>query len=337
MFKKVQLAHGGGGKLTDELITDIILKYIPYQSVLLDGAILDCVNGRISFTTDSYVVSPAFFPGGDVGKLAVCGTCNDIAMTGAKPIALSLALIIEEGFEIAKLEMIMQSIGESAKQANVKIVTGDTKVVPKGQADGIYINTAGVGELLNEAQLGFERINQGDKILINGTIGNHGLAVMAVRENLSFQTSIRSDVAFLGYITKELIESLGEDIKFLRDPTRSGIAGVLNDIAKETNCNVAIDEKSVPIDSSVKAAAEVLGFDLFNVANEGKFIAVVSERAASSALEICLKYPEGQHASIIGQIESKSPEASPAVVLETSIGGKRFIQKPYGEQLPRIC
>ncbi len=336
---KIQLAHGGGGRLTDELISKVILKHVPYQPVLLDSAIIEMGNSgkRIAFTTDSYVVNPVFFPGGDVGKLAVCGTCNDIAVAGARPIALSLALIIEEGFEYDKFERIMQSIGQAARNADVKIVTGDTKVVPKGQVDGIYINTAGVGEIFEHAKIGFEYICPGDRILINGPIGNHGLAIMAVRENLSFQTTIESDVAYLGHIIKELIRTLGNEIKFLRDPTRSGIAGVLNDIAENANCRVVIDEDAIPVDSSVKAAAEVLGFDLLNVANEGKFVAVVSERACEEALAICKKYSEGKRASIIGRIEFNKSDSPPAVILETKIGGKRFVQKPYGEQLPRIC
>ncbi len=333
--KRIQLAHGGGGKLTDELIRNVILKYLPYQPELLDSAIIENVGEKIAFTTDSYVVNPIFFPGGDVGKLAVCGTTNDLAMAGAKPLALSLALIIEEGLEIAHLERIMQSISQFAESASVKIVTGDTKVVPKGQADGIYINTAGIGRVLPQAKLGFDRICEGDKILINGTIGDHGLAIMAMRENLSFQTTITSDVAVLSQLTGELIETLGSEIKFLRDPTRAGIAGVLNDIASDAGVNILIDESRIPVNSSVKAAAEVLGFDLLNVANEGKFVAVVSERSAEQALNICKKFPEGKLANIIGQVESSSE--SPAVVMKTSIGGRRFVQKPYGEQLPRIC
>ncbi len=337
-LKQIQLAHGGGGRLTDELISNIILKHIPHQDVLTDGAIIESGNNRLAFTTDSYVVNPIFFPGGDVGKLAICGTCNDIAVSGAKPIALSLALIIEEGLEISQLDAIMQSISESARQAEVKIVTGDTKVVPKNQADSIYINTAGIGAILEKSNLGFEHISEGDKILINGTIGDHGLAVMALRENLRFQTTIKSDVSYIGNITEELIQTLGNDIKFLRDPTRAGIAGVLNDIADNSQCTIIIEEQAIPINPSVKAAAEILGLDLLTVANEGKFIAVVSEKSADKAIDICKKYPEGSQANIIGHIESKaSSNSQPAVILRTAIGGRRFVQKPYGEQLPRIC
>ncbi len=335
MTNKIQLAHGGGGKLTDELLRDVILKHLPAQPVLLDSAIVEIGDSRIAFTTDSYTVSPIFFPGGDLGKLAVCGTCNDLSMAGAEPIALSLAMIIEEGFEIEKLERIVKSIAESAKQANVNIVTGDTKVVSHGQADGIYVNTAGVGKLMPQAKLGFDNLHPGDKILVNGTLGDHGLAVMASREGLEFETSIVSDVAILAGLVKELIQKLGDGIKFLRDPTRSGIAGVLVDIAEDAKIDVAISEHDLPINPTVQAAADVLGLDILNVANEGKFVAVVAEGAAEDAISICRKHESGKAASIIGELKKSS--SSPAVTMTTRIGGKRFVQKPYGEQLPRIC
>ncbi|MFA5865230.1 MAG: hydrogenase expression/formation protein HypE [Phycisphaerae bacterium] len=332
---KIQLAHGGGGKLTDELIDQVILKYLPRPAVLLDSAILETDGTAIAFTTDSYVVSPIFFPGGDVGKMAVFGTCNDLAMAGAVPVSLSLALIIEEGFEIEKLERIMQSVGLAAKEAEVTIVTGDTKVVAYGQADGIYINTAGIGRVISGADIGFNRIEEGDKILLSGTIGDHGLAIMAKREGLSFSTPIVSDVASVAGLANELIRKLGGKVKFLRDPTRAGLAGVLVDIASNTRREIFIQERAIPVKPGVKAGAEVLGFEVLDVANEGKFVAVVKDDAIEEALEICRKHPLGKAASVIGTVHQTS--SSGRVVMETLIGGKRIVQKPYGEQLPRIC
>ena len=331
---RIQLAHGGGGKLQDELIEKIIFKHLPRPANLLDSAILENL-GTVAFTTDSYVVSPIFFPGGDVGKLAVCGTCNDLAMVGAEPVALSLGLIIEEGFEISELDRIVESISQAAKEAGVSIVTGDTKVVSHGQADGIYVNTAGIGRMIAGAKIGFGEIREGDVILLNGTIGDHGLAVMARREGLSFTTPIVSDVACVSGLANELVRRLGAKIKFMRDPTRAGIAGVLVDIAVGGGCDVFVRENAIPVLTSVRAAAEVLGFDLLHVANEGKFAAIVDRDAAQDAFSILTNHPLGKSASVIGEIQKSQGRCQ--VIMETTIGGKRIVQKPYGEQLPRIC
>jgi hydrogenase expression/formation protein HypE len=333
---RIQLAHGGGGRLTDTLLHDIVLKHLPSQPALLDAAELNLDGAsRIAFTTDSYVVSPIFFPGGDLGKLAVYGTCNDLAVTGAKPIALSLALIIEEGFELASLERLMVSVAEASRHADVTIVTGDTKVVSRGQADGIYINTAGIGRILPQSRLGFDRIVPGDKILLSGTIGDHGLAIMAKREGLSFDTPIESDAAPLADLANELIEELADGVRFMRDPTRAGLAGVLVDIARDAGRGVLIREDVIPKNPSTLAAAEVLGLDLLTVANEGKLVAVIDPEQCDHALQICRKYEKSSRAAIIGQISDQVNVGQ--VVMITSIGGRRIVQKPYGEQLPRIC
>lgn len=334
---RVQLAHGGGGTLTDKLLRDLVLKHLPGQPTLLDAAAveLDGQTDRIAFTTDSYVVSPIFFPGGDLGKLAVFGTCNDLAMAGARPLALSLALIIEEGLEFHTLERIVSSIAEACRQANVTVVTGDTKVVARGQADRIYINTAGVGRILPQGQLGFDHIVAGDQILLSGTIADHGLAIMAKREGLSFETTIKSDAAPLVDVANELVETLAEGVKFMRDPTRGGLAGVLVDIAKDAGQGVLINENRIPSNPSTRAAAEMLGLELLTVANEGKFVAVIDPDQTDRALAICRKHAIAAQAAVIGEIGA---DVNPGqVVMTTAIGGRRIVQKAYGEQLPRIC
>lgn len=331
----IQLAHGGGGKLTDDLIATVIFKYLPRPSALLDSACISVEPGWLAFTTDSYVISPIFFPGGDVGKLAVFGTCNDLAMVGAVPQYLSLGLIIEEGFALSDLHRVMQSLAATAAESGVTVVTGDTKVVAHGQTDGIYINTSGIGRVQPEACLGFDRIAEGDAVLISGTIGDHGLAVMANREGLEFRTTITSDVAGVAGVANRLVREFGSQVRFLRDPTRGGLAGVLVDIAANTGREILVHEPAIPCRPEVKAAADVLGLDLLNVANEGKFVAVVAGAAAVDALARLREHPLGQSAAIIGHIGGSRPTAR--VVMQTAIGGRRVVQKPHGEQLPRIC
>lgn len=302
----------------------------------MDSAVIKLSDATAAFTTDSYVVSPIFFPGGDLGRLAVFGTCNDLAMVGARPVALSLALIIEEGFELDALERVVSAIADACRQVGVEVVTGDTKVVARGQADGMYVNTAGVGVPNSCASLAFERIAAGDKIVINGPIGDHGLAIMARREGLEFETQIVSDVASLVDMVGELIDELGAAVKFLRDPTRGGLAGVLVDIADGANVGIVVDESKIPMNPSTLAAAEILGLDLMTVANEGKLVAVVDPDHADRAVQICQGH-DNAHAAIIGEVTEVKVERPARVVLVTRIGGKRIVQKPYGEQLPRIC
>jgi len=330
----ITLADGGGGRQTDQLLGDLILKYLPHQPILLDAATVELADGIAAFTTDSYTVSPIFFPGGDIGTLAVRGTCNDLAMAGARPVALSLALIIEEGLPVETLQRVLQSVGRTCGELDVKVVTGDTKVVPRGQADGIYINTAGIGRISPNADLGFERIRTGDKILLTGTIGDHGLAVMARREGLSFDTPIVSDVAALTNLAGQLVDELASAIKFMRDPTRAGVAGVLADITENTNKQVMVYEDRIPVNPATRSAAEVLGLDVLTVANEGKLIAVIDPNCAGKALAICRRFEYAAAASIIGEVNAAG---SGRAVLTTAVGGRRIIQKPHGEQLPRIC
>jgi hydrogenase expression/formation protein HypE len=335
--KKIMMAHGGGGRLMGELIAKTIVpKFGDGQSVqLTDSAMVDVPAGKLCFTTDSFVVKPLFFNGGDIGKLAVCGTVNDLAVAGAKPLALSLSLILEEGLGLDVLEKILQSIGETAKAANVPIVTGDTKVVEKGSADSLFINTSGVGMRMDNAKPSFARIEPGDVILINGTLGDHGMTIMSQREGLKFDSPLKSDCACLHELTEMLYAELGESVKFMRDPTRGGLAATLNEVAQTAGVNVEIKEPSLPVDKTVQTAADMLGFDLLNIANEGKVLAVVSANAADAALKFWRSHPLGKNAAAIGTVAETSEK--PLVELVTKIGGRRIVQTPYGRELPRIC
>ncbi len=320
----------------DLIARTIVPKFGDGLSVqLTDSAMVDVPAGKLCFTTDSFVVKPLFFNGGDIGKLAVCGTVNDLAVAGAKLLALSLSLILEEGLEIETLEKILNSIGHTARQANVSIVTGDTKVVEKGSADGIFINTSGVGVLMQTASPSFARITPGDAVLINGTLGDHGMTIMSQREGLQFQSSLKSDCACLQELTAMLYESLGDKVKFMRDPTRGGAAATLNEIAQSANVNIELQETALPVDKTVQAAADMLGFDLLNIANEGKVLAVVDRTAAEQAVELWQKHPLGQQAAVIGRMAEATD--GPLVELVTKIGGRRIVRTPYGRELPRIC
>ena len=332
---KILLAHGGGGRLTDELIRNVIISALGNYTVckLTDAAQLQIGQTNICFTTDSFVVKPLFFNGGDIGKLAICGTVNDLAVSGAKPLVLSLSLIIEEGMEIEVLRKILHSAAHAAKQANVEIVCGDTKVVEAGSADKIFINTSGIGLKLPKADIGFERIATGDKIIITGTIGDHGMTIMSLREGMKFESDLKSDCASVAEICGKVIEELGEDIKFMRDPTRGGLAATLNEIVNQTNSGIELQETQIPINPTVRAAAEMLGFDILNIANEGKAVIVVSPQKAQKCLEICQSCEIGKQAAIIGQVVG----GEPFVEMVTVIKGRRMVQMPYGRELPRIC
>lgn len=333
---RILLAHGGGGQLSNDLITKMILPRFHSKTLseLGDCAKLNLTSERICFSTDSYVVRPLFFNGGDIGKLAVCGTINDLAMGGAKAVALSLSMIIETGFEIESLERILDSIAKTAAENDVEIVTGDTKTVESGAADKIFINTAGIGIRVPGVELGFDKIDPGDEIVINGTIGDHGMTIMSQREGISFQSSLKSDCAALGKLTCELLEKI-EGVKFMRDPTRGGVAAVLNEIVRGTQKSIEIDEKALPINPQVQSAADMLGFDILNIANEGKFIAIVSAATSRKFLDICKSHPLGKNATIIGKV-AKMIDV-PLVEMNTRIGGRRIVQMPYGRELPRIC
>jgi hydrogenase expression/formation protein HypE len=334
--ERILLAHGGGGQLQNQLIRERILPKLRNEVLneLGDSAYLRLSSNAICFTTDSYVVKPLFFRGGDIGKLAVCGTVNDLAVSGSRPLALSLALIIEEGFETGLLDAILQSIGDAARQNRVRIVTGDTKTVDHGCADGIFINTAGIGIRLPNVELGLSRIELGDKILINGTIGDHGMTIVSQREGISFESPLTSDCAGLAELTCTLLENV-RGIKFLRDPTRGGLAATLNEIVEGSRRSVEIEEKEIPVKPTVQAAADMLGFDVLNAANEGKFVAVVAPDAAQECLRICRDHPLGAETRIIGEIVETRDV--PLVELKTRIRGRRIVQMPYGRELPRIC
>lgn len=333
---KILLAHGGGGRLTSHLIEKTILPVFSNDTLdkLTDAASLDLTSSSVCMTTDSFVVKPLFFNGGDIGKLAVCGTVNDLAVAGATPVALSLSLIIEEGFDIDTLEKILANAGEAAKQAGVDIVTGDTKVVEKGAADGIFINTAGLGTRHGNSSIDFDRITKSDRIIINGTLGDHGMTIISQREGIKFDSPLCSDCAVLSGLIADVLKS-GANVKFMRDATRGGVAAVLNEIATASGFTIELDETSLPVDETVRAAADMLGFDLLDIANEGKVVFVVDEKDADKVIDICTKHEFGKNAAVIGEVLDK--EESPVVELKTKIGGRRIVQMPYGRDLPRIC
>ena len=333
--KKIRLAHGGGGALGNELIEQMFLPILgnPLLNELGDQAVFDISNTRFAFTTDSYVIKPYFFPGGDIGELSVYGTVNDLSMGGARPLYLSLAMIIEEGFPMKDLQDILESIKKAADSVGVLIATGDTKVVDRGSADGIFINTAGVGVIEGDVSLTPKNIEVGDRIIVSGTIGDHGMAILAVREGLIFDNPIQSDTAPLNGLVARVLES-GAEVHAMRDPTRGGVASTLNEFAGITGLGFQLEEKALPVRPEVMEACEILGFDPLQVANEGKLIAVVDRDSADSALQIMRNEPLGGNADIIGEV---TDEYKGKVVMKTVTGTNRVIDMVSGEQLPRIC
>ena len=297
-----------------------------------DAAVFD-LSGRLAFTTDSYTVNPIFFPGGDIGKLAICGTVNDLSMSGARPLYLSLAFIIEEGLPVADLKKVLASIKETADEAGVKIVTGDTKVVDRGSADKLFINTAGIGQIPEGVNISASNARSGDKIIINGNIGDHGIAVLSQREGLKFKLPVPSDCAPLNALVAEMLAA-SADIHCLRDPTRGGLATTLNDFAVQSGVGITIEEDKVPVDKAVLAACELLGLDPLYIANEGKVVAVVPSEDAEKILNTIKQNKYGKDACIIGEIVDKRPGT---VVMKTSLGSSRIVDMPVGELLPRIC
>lgn len=336
--KQILLAHGGGGRLTGDLIEKVILPRFKNDTLqqLTDAACMELDSRTLCFTTDSFVIKPLVFAGGDIGKLAVCGTVNDLAVSGAKPVGLSLSLIIEEGFDFELLEKILTSAADEAKKAGVSIVTGDTKVVEAGAADGIFINTAGVGTRIEGVDLSVERVEIGDKIIINGNIGDHGMTIMSQREGIGFKTPLKSDCAVLNGLTSNILE-LGQPVKFMRDPTRGGVAATTNEIVKASGKSILLNENDLPINPTVQAAADMLGFDLLNIANEGKVVIVVSADVAEQVVRICKEHPLGKDAAIIGEVVETESDCEPVVEITTKIAGTRIVQMPYGRELPRIC
>jgi len=335
--ENILLGHGSGGKLSHDLIDKLFMKYFDNEilSAQGDSSILPVEGANISFTTDSFVVNPVFFPGGNIGSLAIAGTVNDLAVSGAKPLYLSAGFILEEGFSLADLEDVVKTMASEAREAGVRIVTGDTKVVERGHADKVFINTSGIGILPeNRKQISSgSRIAIGDKILINGAVGDHGMAVMAARNDLNISSEITSDCASLNGLI-DVAFGVTEDIKFMRDATRGGLSSVLTELFERKPFGVEIEEEAVPVHGNVMGMCELLGFDPLQVANEGKVVMVVPAEKAEAVVEAMSKHPYGKEAAIIGEITAEHPGKGWII---TEIGGKRVIDMLAGEQLPRIC
>lgn len=332
----ILLGHGSGGTLSHRLLDEIIVPtlsgYSPQEQN--DSAVLSHDGGRLAFTTDSYVVDPLFFPGGNIGDLAINGTINDLAMAGARPLAISVGLILEEGLALDELRKILDSMRTAADRAGVKIATGDTKVVPRGKADRIFINTSGVGAVEDAPELTGSGARPGDKVLINGPFGDHGLAVLACREGLELQSEIRSDTAALNGLVAEMLSAGQEGVHVLRDPTRGGVATTLKEIARQSQMEITLMENRLPVRDSVSGACAILGLDPLYVANEGKLLALVSPDSAEKVLEAMRRHPLGEDAACIGEVSGGEPGR---VLLQTAIGGQRSVEMLAGEQLPRIC
>ena len=332
---RILLGHGSGGKLSHQLLSELFLKYFKNKELaqLNDGARLDFSGSSLVISTDSYVVDPIFFPGGDIGKLAVCGTVNDVAMMGAKPQYLSIGFIIEEGFPFYDLEKILNSIAVAAAEADVQIVTGDTKVVPQGAADKIFINTTGIGLLMPDVKLSGHHARVGDRIIINGQIADHGITVMAKREGLELDVALETDSAPLNHLVIDVLKRV-PGVHVMRDPTRGGVATTLNEIAGQSAVGIKIDEESLPISAQVKAVCEILGLDPLYIANEGKVLIIVDPEQVDKTLRVLRENEYGKDACVIGEVV-EAPQGK--VYLETMIGGQRMIDMLAGEQLPRIC
>ncbi len=333
----ILLGHGSGGKLSHQLLDELIIPILSQvaQSEQNDAAVLEGITGeRIAFTTDSFVVDPIFFPGGNIGDLAINGTVNDLAMSGARPLALSVALILEEGLKLAELREILESMKRAADKAGVKIVTGDTKVVPRGKGDKIFINTSGIGLFDHDLRPAGSAARPGDKVLINGSIGEHGMAVLASREGLDLHSEIATDSAPLNAMVAKLLAAHGAAIHVLRDPTRGGVATTLKEIALQSGVDICLAEESLPVNAAVAGACAILGLDPLFVANEGKLLVIVAPEEADSALATLQGCEYGEQSAIIGEVTAVS---AGRVMMRTAIGGLRAIEMLAGEQLPRIC
>jgi len=333
---RVDLSHGAGGRAMARLIADIFHTALDNEWLRRgnDQSIFETQKGRMAMTTDAFVVSPLFFPGGDIGSLAVHGTINDVAMSGARPLYLSASFIIEEGFPLADLARIADSMGAASRAAGVPVITGDTKVVERGKADGVFISTAGVGVVPDGLDLSGDRARPGDVVLLSGTIGDHGVAIMSRRENLEFDCEIASDSAALHTLVADMVDAAGASIRLMRDPTRGGLAATLNEIAQQSNVGFRIEEAAIPVKPEVAAACELLGLDPLNVANEGKLVAVVAPEGAQALLAAMRAHPLGGDAAIIG---AAVEDGRRFVQMTSCFGGARIVDWLAGEQLPRIC
>jgi len=333
--ERILLAHGSGGTMMKELIEELFVAEFGDESLkrLDDAAALAFPGARLAFSTDTYVVSPLFFPGGDIGRLAVCGTVNDVSTSGARPLYLSVGFVLEEGMAVEDLRRILISMREAAEEAGVRIVTGDTKVVERGHGDGVYVNTAGVGVLPDGLDLSGSHCTPGDVVLLSGTLGDHGIAVVSTREGLSFSTDILTDAAPLNHLVSAVLEA-APSVRCFRDPTRGGLASTLNELASASGVSITVDEGAVPVREQVRGACEMLGYDVFQVANEGKMVAVVPAEQADAALLAMRRAPYGADAAIIGRV-ADSPAGR--VYVRTAFGATRIMDMLVGEQLPRIC
>jgi hydrogenase expression/formation protein HypE len=333
---RVDLSHGSGGRAMAQLIADIFHRAFDNEWLRRgnDQAAFDVAAGRMVMTTDGYVVSPLFFPGGDIGSLAIHGTINDVAMAGARPLYLSAGFIIEEGFPLSDLKRIADSMGDAARKAGVPIVAGDTKVVERGKGDGVFISTTGIGVVPKGLDLSADRATPGDRVILSGSIGDHGVAIMSKRQNLTFDTDIVSDSAALHTLVATMVETGGQSLRVMRDPTRGGLAAALNELAQQSRVGFRIAEESLPIKPQVVAACELLGLDPLNVANEGKLIAVVAPEAADALVSAMRAHPLGRDAAIIGEATADDHRF---VQMTTGFGGGRIVDWLSGEQLPRIC
>ncbi|HBA73250.1 MAG: hydrogenase expression/formation protein HypE [Geobacteraceae bacterium GWC2_55_20] len=332
----ILLGHGSGGRLSHQLLDELVIPIVSGMDVAgqNDAALLEPIPGRLAYTTDSFVVDPIFFPGGTIGSLAVHGTVNDLAMMGARPLWLSVGLIIEEGFSRAELKTILEDMRQAADAAGVRIVTGDTKVVPRGKADKIFINTSGIGAVEHQITIHGANARVGDVIIISGTIGDHGIAVMAGREGLEVGTDIVSDSAALNGLAADIIAAVGDSLHVLRDPTRGGVATTIKEIAQQSAVSITLREEALPVNPAVRGVCSILGLDPLFVANEGKLLAFVAPDAADLALAAIRRHPLGANAAVIGAVE-ESPAGR--VRMETVVGGMRAVEMLSGEQLPRIC
>jgi hydrogenase expression/formation protein HypE len=332
----ILLDHGSGGLASQELISGLFLKYLdsPVLKGLEDSAVIDNQPGKLVFTTDSYVVDPLFFPGGDIGKLAVHGTINDLAMRGGRPLCLSLALILEEGMPLEDLERIIISVAQAAKESGVPIVTGDTKVVPRGKADKVFINTSGIGVVDASLSLSSQNGTPGDAIILSGTMGDHGITIMTRRAGIALEGNLRSDTMPLHRLVDTILDHYPDSVRTFRDPTRGGVATTLNEIAAASSLTIVLQEEALPIRAEVRAACEILGLEPLYLANEGKCLAVVNGADAENILELMKQQDEGKEAVIIGRLEKGK---AGRVLINTPIGGSRVITPLHGEPLPRIC
>jgi hydrogenase expression/formation protein HypE len=332
---RILLSHGEGGKRTRDLIRKVIAKRFenPVLAPLFDSGLLGRLDGEVAFTTDGYVVTPAIFPGGDIGKLAVCGTLNDLSVCGARPVAVSCSLILEEGFPLKTLETILDSMKAAAEEGNVLVACGDTKVVEKGNADGIFITTSGVGILQDGWRPAPENVRPGDRVILTGTMGDHQAAVLIARNRLELSAEILSDVAPLSSMLIGVLEAFGGKVRFMRDPTRGGVGVSLNEMAESSRVRIVLDETRLPVAEGVRGICEILGFDPLYLANEGKALLIVDGQAAEPIVAALRETGYGRNAAVIGE----AADGPPGVLMKTAVGGMRSVDYPVGDQLPRIC